>query len=353
MSDTLKIPKETTIDANGKLLFNGLSRDEIVNRKHPELNFYEASCAPRLVYTDEEEIDEETYEQLKNLLTCIFCKDILSQPVNVKSCLHKFCASCIEKYNRVEKKECPSCRGPIGCRRKLRPDTNISGIIDILIPDRKEYDDQQAELFNTLTKQTIHFFKQTQQKLRVKPSNDSDDARVNSIENEVNAEESKKIIPIKTILKKRTANEISGLESSLRSNEEIKRKKEEEIKNFNKSYPFMAGGISACKSKDFDLKDIDNVIFYIKRSPFMTSGTKRMKIMTSKKVPMTTLGKLVAQMNDMDHDEEKNYNFYILKENDIIRMGKEHTIEMVMMGYWGEIQLDKERVLFYEYLNTL
>jgi hypothetical protein len=38
----------------------------------------------------------------------------------VRQCLHKFCAQCIEDYNRKQKKECPGCRHQIGSRRYLR-----------------------------------------------------------------------------------------------------------------------------------------------------------------------------------------------------------------------------------------
>ena len=58
-------------------------------------------------------------------LTCPICQEMVVSPVIYKSCLHRFCNTCIESYNRLGKKECPLCRKSIGNRRQLRPDKNI------------------------------------------------------------------------------------------------------------------------------------------------------------------------------------------------------------------------------------
>lgn len=63
----------------------------------------------------------------------------MQDPVNVKTCLHKFCNKCIERYIRVEKKECPTCRTAIGSRRLLRKDTKLREIIERLIPNLEDY----------------------------------------------------------------------------------------------------------------------------------------------------------------------------------------------------------------------
>lgn len=59
----------------------------------------------------------KTFDKLKECLLCPVCTDIYKQPYNVKQCMHKFCCRCIEDYNRIYKKACPSCRTPIGSRR--------------------------------------------------------------------------------------------------------------------------------------------------------------------------------------------------------------------------------------------
>lgn len=59
---------------------------------------------------DDDYIDIELFNKIKEVLQCPVCFDIFKHPVNVKPCLHKFCTECIEVYNRKIKKECPGCR---------------------------------------------------------------------------------------------------------------------------------------------------------------------------------------------------------------------------------------------------
>ena len=68
---------------------------------------------------------------------------MLGTPVIYKECLHRFCAPCIETYNRQGKKECPLCRVAIGNRRQLRPDKNIAALIQTLSSEVVKI--QQAE----------------------------------------------------------------------------------------------------------------------------------------------------------------------------------------------------------------
>ena len=74
-------------------------------------------CKPRLLKYDSPEedpsdkpVDLKMFRILKEALLCPVCFDVYKDPLNVKQCLHKFCASCIEDYNRKVKKECPGCR---------------------------------------------------------------------------------------------------------------------------------------------------------------------------------------------------------------------------------------------------
>ena len=75
------------------------------------------------------------FETLKEGLLCSVCAEIYKDPFNVKNCLHKFCANCIEDYNRIYKKECPACRAQIGSRRHLRRDYRLRDIIESLVKD--------------------------------------------------------------------------------------------------------------------------------------------------------------------------------------------------------------------------
>ena len=93
------------------------------------------ACKPRLMVESEDpeceasqEIDIELFRQIKEVLLCPVCFDVYKLPVNVRSCLHKYCANCIDLYNRKIKKECPGCRLQIGSRRVLRNDFKIQSI---------------------------------------------------------------------------------------------------------------------------------------------------------------------------------------------------------------------------------
>ena len=57
----------------------------------------------QLVDEDEnsEEISKDLFDKIKEILYCSICGDIMKDPLNVKACLHKFCAKCIEDYTRV------------------------------------------------------------------------------------------------------------------------------------------------------------------------------------------------------------------------------------------------------------
>ena len=59
-------------------------------------------------YTGEDElIDGEMFEKMKETILCPVCTNVYKNPVNVRLCLHKFCSDCIENYIRKYKKECP------------------------------------------------------------------------------------------------------------------------------------------------------------------------------------------------------------------------------------------------------
>lgn len=119
------------MDGQIKVLFNGFSYEQLVSY-NKYLNIYQISCKPRILVEEpangqasqrleESEISSDTYGQhqlinsklfdrLKECLLCQVCSDVFTRPLNVKDCLHKFCAKCIEDYNRKYKKECPQCR---------------------------------------------------------------------------------------------------------------------------------------------------------------------------------------------------------------------------------------------------
>eukprot|EP00347_Sterkiella_histriomuscorum_P017994 403347191 len=147
----------STNQETGEPMFNGLSRQKIAGFPFFQLNYYQMACKPRLLMdssnaqnqienqeelSDEDEEDHinlELFNLIKDTLQCPVCFDIYQSPVIVKPCLHKFCNNCIDAYNRKIKKECPGCRHQIGSRRMLRNDYKISNIISTLISNIDEF----------------------------------------------------------------------------------------------------------------------------------------------------------------------------------------------------------------------
>ncbi|CDW80562.1 zinc finger (c3hc4 ring finger) [Stylonychia lemnae] len=146
LSDVI-IKAEIGRNAHGQPTFNGYSRQQIVDYKFRDLNFYQMTCGPRKLKDEDqdEEIDLECFNQIKEILHCPVCYDILKEPLNVKMCLHKFCRHCIENYNRTVKKQCPQCRNPVGSRRLLKTDYKLTYIIKALITDIDAYNKFEEE----------------------------------------------------------------------------------------------------------------------------------------------------------------------------------------------------------------
>ena len=103
---------------------------------------FQIVCRPR-VLTDISEadapLDLATFDLIKERLLCPICTDVFKNPYNVRQCGHKFCQTCIEDFNRLYKKECPSCRTNIGSRRSLRRDTVLTELLGKLITDTDKF----------------------------------------------------------------------------------------------------------------------------------------------------------------------------------------------------------------------
>jgi hypothetical protein len=99
------------IDKDQKVIYNGKSRDFIINivtkgiKTHItlDINYYENIAAPRMINdTNKIEITSNKVEKIiKEIFTCSFCMGIFDDPVNIRSCLHKYCKKCIEDYIRT------------------------------------------------------------------------------------------------------------------------------------------------------------------------------------------------------------------------------------------------------------
>ncbi|CAI2371716.1 unnamed protein product [Moneuplotes crassus] len=157
----------------GKNTFNKYTKEDILHIRYRGLNLYTRVNWPRFKYTDKDKIkktgvSKDAFNAFLEIVKCPVCLEVMDDPVNVKTCLHKFCNKCIEKYIRVKKKECPTCRTPIGSRRLLRKDKKLKEIIEGLIPDLEDFQNYEQEEVDRNVKKVKNSakFKQDQQKLK-------------------------------------------------------------------------------------------------------------------------------------------------------------------------------------------
>lgn len=132
-----------------KQMFNKYTKAEILHPRFRGLNLYTRVNWPRFKHSeskeDKKKIPRESFQAILEIVKCPVCLEVMDDPVNVKACLHKFCNKCIEKYIRVKKKECPTCRTPIGSRRLLRKDKKLKELIKGLIPHLEDFQTFEQE----------------------------------------------------------------------------------------------------------------------------------------------------------------------------------------------------------------
>ena len=81
----------------GKVLFNSYQKKEILNPLLRGLHLYARLHRPRLKMDGEEAkeqrkgITKEAFEAFLEIIKCPVCLEVMDDPVNVKTCLHKFC----------------------------------------------------------------------------------------------------------------------------------------------------------------------------------------------------------------------------------------------------------------------
>mmetsp|Transcript_36417 Transcript_36417/g.88624 ORF Transcript_36417/g.88624 Transcript_36417/m.88624 type:complete len:1004 (-) Transcript_36417:115-3126(-) len=78
-------------------------------------------------------VDKEAAAMLR-LLKCAVCLGTLNGAVAVP-CMHRFCQACIEKWVRIGRHECPTCKYPIKSRRTVKRDKRIDEMVAILQSD--------------------------------------------------------------------------------------------------------------------------------------------------------------------------------------------------------------------------
>lgn len=171
-SSLLKVDLDVTKNEKGQIEVNGNNRNSILNGWSIGLTCYESVCKPREITNNANlSISTSQIERIiKEILTCSICYEIYQDPVNMKSCLHKFCKKCIEDYNRKFKKECAICRHPVETRRLMKEDTKFNDIIKCLIPDVEKYKEEEEKAMNCAFKDEEKMKHQLEQANKIEES---------------------------------------------------------------------------------------------------------------------------------------------------------------------------------------
>ncbi|CAF2951042.1 unnamed protein product [Rotaria sp. Silwood2] len=63
---------------------------------------------------------------MEDILTCVFCQDIMSNPICLEPCLHAFCNDCYSSWEAIQR-TCPKCRVKVTDKKK---NVVINGILE-------------------------------------------------------------------------------------------------------------------------------------------------------------------------------------------------------------------------------
>uniref|UniRef100_A0A915EDV7 RING-type E3 ubiquitin transferase n=1 Tax=Ditylenchus dipsaci TaxID=166011 RepID=A0A915EDV7_9BILA len=74
--------------------------------------------------------DIHSLHKFEDGLRCSLCKELMRDPVLVKTCLHRFCSNCIHKQASGGLKTCPTCNILLSKKDPFRPDPNFAAIIE-------------------------------------------------------------------------------------------------------------------------------------------------------------------------------------------------------------------------------
>ncbi|CAF3932907.1 unnamed protein product [Adineta steineri] len=86
----------------------------------------------------------EAGDDMEDVLTCVCCQEIMSNPISLEPCLHAFCSDCYASWEAVQR-SCPKCRVKVTGKKK---NFVINGILEAYLkayphkrPAPKEDDD--------------------------------------------------------------------------------------------------------------------------------------------------------------------------------------------------------------------
>jgi len=87
------------------------------------------SYEPKPNVTPEEpkrEFAMDAGEDMEDVLTCVCCQDIMSNPITLEPCLHAFCTDCYVSWEAIQR-TCPKCRVKVTGKKK---NVVINGILE-------------------------------------------------------------------------------------------------------------------------------------------------------------------------------------------------------------------------------
>ena len=83
-----------------------------------------------------ENLTNQARDDMEDILTCLCCQDVMSNPICLEPCLHAFCNDCYRSWERIQR-TCPKCRVKVTSTKK---NVVINGILDAFYkayPERK------------------------------------------------------------------------------------------------------------------------------------------------------------------------------------------------------------------------
>lgn len=74
----------------------------------------------------DENVTSQAREEMEDILTCLCCQDIMTNPICLEPCLHAFCHDCYASWEVVQR-TCPKCRVKVTGKKK---NVVINGILE-------------------------------------------------------------------------------------------------------------------------------------------------------------------------------------------------------------------------------
>jgi hypothetical protein len=68
-------------------------------------------------------------DDMENVLTCVCCQDIMTNPICLEPCLHAFCNDCYASWEVIQR-TCPKCRVKVTGKKK---NVVINGILEAFL----------------------------------------------------------------------------------------------------------------------------------------------------------------------------------------------------------------------------